>query len=284
MNLDSFTFITLSYNQQKYIVEHLESIRQVAKSYGKGIKIDYILADDCSKDETILIVKGWLDKNSSLFRNIFILDRNQNVGIVRNVIDVVGHVKTRHFKILAADDRFVCKDLFSLYDDIADNLIVTPVNPVDIIGNREPNAAKSMEKSFNLIRLLRTPRRIERMLRCENFLPAPGIFIPGDFFRDNKFQEFLLRFHNIEDYPMFYYFLSHDKCGVKILNECYVDYRVGSGISTSKDMEKAKEFHTELRELYKMMDIRLYKYPKYINPYKYYFKIARIIANLIYSK
>lgn len=277
--MNTFTFVSLSYNHQYFIIEHLESIKQLIVQYGNKIEVDYILADDCSTDKTLEIASNWLDNNRELFRHVLVLDKTQNVGVVRNMLDAVKHVKTKEFKFLAGDDKFRDKNIFSLYENMNNQLIITPVNP---FGDIDEKIVKNTRTTFCLIYSLNTASKIRKMIKCENFLPAPGVFIPGDFFRDNKFQSFLLQFRNIDDYPMFYYFLNVKKCGVRVLDMYYVDYRVGSGISTSKDNKKRKVFCDELKELHKIIDIKLYKYPKYLNPYKYYFKIARAIAGIRY--
>ena len=197
------------------------------------------------------------------------------------MLDAVKHVKTIEFKLLAGDDRFRCEDIFSVYDNIDDALIITPVQP---FGNVNQKIIENMKKNFYLIRSLKTAPRLSKMIKYENFLPAPGTFIPGNWFRDDAFQKFLLQFRNIEDYPMFYYFLNMKKCEIKILDMCYVDYRRGSGVSTSASEEKKKKFEEEIKKMHELMDIKLYKYPKYINPYKYYFKIARAFAYMKYGK
>lgn len=278
--MNSFTFISLSYNQEEYIIEHLDSIKKLVEYYGKGLKIDYILADDCSIDGTLEKAREWLNKNDGVFNDIRVLDRKKNVGIVKNMLCAVKHTKTEHFKILAADDRFKCKDIFSLYRDMNHELIFTPADPIDLMGNKEYRAAKNMDKNFQLVRMLKTPDKMKKMLKCQNFLFAPGVFIPGELLRNTKFQKFLLQFRNIEDYPMFYYFFTYCECGVKIVNEHYVEYRVGSGISTDKGNEKRKYYDREIKKMHKIMDIKLYKYPKYMNPYKYYFIIVRSLCNI----
>lgn len=279
--MDSFTFVTLSYNQQDYIIEHLESIKRIVKCYASKISIDFILADDASNDQTVRIAKEWLYSNDGLFRNSSVLENSKNLGVVRNFLNALNCVQTEHFKYLAADDKFLCADIFSLYDDIGNNLIITPITP---FGNINSKAIKYFKKNFCLIRSTKSSAKMRSLLQYENFLPTPGVFIPGEFFHDPNFREFLLQFHNVEDYPMFCYFLDEYKCGIKVLDTCYVAYRVGTGISTNKQNEKRKAYEKELRILHKIINVNPYKYPIYINPYNYYFKIVKELSWLRYKK
>ncbi len=45
---NSFTFLTVAYNHEKFILEHLESIRYLMNNYGDGIDVSIIINDDCS--------------------------------------------------------------------------------------------------------------------------------------------------------------------------------------------------------------------------------------------
>ena len=60
-----FTFISITYNHEKYIIEHLESIKYQILQYGKNEKVCFILSDDCSTDNTLLITQQWLKINSN---------------------------------------------------------------------------------------------------------------------------------------------------------------------------------------------------------------------------
>ena len=42
---DGFTFLALAYNHEKYIIEHLESIKYLVEKYGSGINCKIIIND-----------------------------------------------------------------------------------------------------------------------------------------------------------------------------------------------------------------------------------------------
>lgn len=66
--MKEFTFFTLSFNQEKYIIQHLESIKYQIETYGAEYLIHYIICDDSSSDKTIYYAKKWLERNKRLFR------------------------------------------------------------------------------------------------------------------------------------------------------------------------------------------------------------------------
>ena len=68
--IQSFAFCVLAYNHEKYIVEHLESIKYLIEVHGAGIDFQIIVNDDCSTDKTLLLINLWLEKHRELFADI----------------------------------------------------------------------------------------------------------------------------------------------------------------------------------------------------------------------
>lgn len=54
--------VVITYNSEKYILETLESIK--TQSYKN---LELIISDDCSKDDTVMICRDWLDKEGERF-------------------------------------------------------------------------------------------------------------------------------------------------------------------------------------------------------------------------
>lgn len=81
--MNEFTFCVLSYNHEKYILETLESIKFLVKNYGGKLKINLIIGDDCSDDNTAAIIDFWLQKNRVLFYKI----------VFFQMIKILEHVK-----------------------------------------------------------------------------------------------------------------------------------------------------------------------------------------------
>lgn len=269
-----FTFISITYNHENYIIEHLESMKTVIQHYGKEIQIDYLLSDDGSKDRTREIAEEWLKNNSALFRRYVILNDGENHGTVRNCLRAINHLKTKRYKFLAGDDMYLDKNLFALFEGQEKCLVLTPILA---FGREKEKRQIQFDEYFRLLKYLGSTRKITRLITMENHFAAPGVFICGDGLSDAAFQTFLLQFRNIEDYPMWYYLLTKLKYSVKIVDEQYIAYRTGDGFSTS---EKAKkEFRTEREHVRKALGSKLFKYPKYINPYKYLLRFYRFRAN-----
>lgn len=124
-----YSFVVLSYNQEKYIIEHLESIKWQIEQYGSRKKIQLIIADDCSKDRTVEYAKQWIDKNTNLFIDTKICVNPQNGGVASNAVNgfraIIGDV----FSYVAADDMYSMENVFEYLDwtsrcDVIDSAIL----------------------------------------------------------------------------------------------------------------------------------------------------------------
>ena len=68
-SMKEFTFVIITYNQEQYILQHLESIKYQINKYGKGISVYLIISDDHSLDRTLQLAEIWLQENSCFFYN-----------------------------------------------------------------------------------------------------------------------------------------------------------------------------------------------------------------------
>ncbi|MBQ5687561.1 MAG: glycosyltransferase, partial [Ruminococcus sp.] len=133
--MKEFSFICISYNQQKEIVEHLESIRQLVERFGGNTENDLIVADDGSADGTAAVAREWIGRNRGLFRRAEVLPETANMGTVRNIYRAIDSCRTENFKILAGDDKYNLCDIYALYDSLGDDIVITPVLPFGNFGS-----------------------------------------------------------------------------------------------------------------------------------------------------
>ena len=133
--MKEFTFGIISYNQEDYILELLESIRYQIENYGKGINIYLIIADDASTDNTRKIEEAWVRENFTLFEKTVILDGRKNVGVVENYKKLLNAIKTDCFKTMAGDDVFADHNIFEFYEKCGDHNLTISV-PVILCDNR----------------------------------------------------------------------------------------------------------------------------------------------------
>ena len=272
-----FTFATITYNHEKYILEHLESIKYQITNYGQDNEFSLIVSDDASKDATIRKIESWLSLNKSLFKQVTILTSDNNQGITKNYIRVVNSISSDCFKVLAGDDLYYKNNIFKVFWNY--DLLFSPVIKFE----------SEIMTEIDLITLLLMKycnlSSIKRLLEYHNFIYAPGVFIKRSIAQDKDLLHFLSHIHWIEDYAKWYY-LFHNKNDLTLYYEKQplVLYRKNSGISTNARHDKNSEYASEVTRLCKEWSLKSCKYPKYINPYKYFMKFIQLKVKYFDSK
>ena len=88
---------------------------------------------------------------------------------------------------------------------------------------------------------------------------------------------FISKYTWIEDLPSYYYlFNKRAALNYAIELKPYILYRSTVGISNNKKNEKNNVFTIELEAMEKDFGMVLNKYPKYFNPYQYYWKLSKL--------
>ena len=111
-----YTFIVVSYNEEKYIFQALESIRYQVENYGKNRRFQIIIADDCSSDLTQSYIEFWLTLYGYLFDEITRIYQQNNIGTCANIVDALRMVHGSLFFSLAGDDMLACTDVFHVIE------------------------------------------------------------------------------------------------------------------------------------------------------------------------
>lgn len=275
--MESFTFATLTYNQENYILEHLESIRYQIEHFGQKMEIYYVLADDCSTDQTVELVQKWLNKNSELFRGIEIVTASQNQGIVRNYEQILRHIHTDRFKVLAGDDLYYCENIFEAAKQ--GDFVMCPVVCFGENGvNRKAYRFRYWthkewlgydNKDFK--------KKLMHRMHVKNCIVAPGVIWNHNLADEGLFQE-LSQFDWIEDYPSWMYFLSKKDVQPIAYTKPIVLYRLSDGVSQRKTVSaRKKNFETELLRQYKHYGSPFAKIPRKYHPYAYWYYLCYYI-------
>ncbi|MCT7484803.1 glycosyltransferase family A protein [Aliarcobacter cryaerophilus] len=198
--MDKFTFIVITYNHEKYILEHLESIKYQAVNFGKDIFCNIIIADDGSKDKTVELTKFWFKENFNLFNDVKIIADGLNRGTCKNLSLALTYLETEKCKLTAGDDVYSCENLFIEFDKIdgVDILSGLPINFID---------GKMIDSKFDIFNLYATNFIYKKLdyserLKKINFFNAPSIVYNSHALKDNKVITFMEQFKVTEDYPL----------------------------------------------------------------------------------
>lgn len=278
--MQEFTFGMLTYNQEDYVFEHLESIKYQIENYGKDVKVYFVLSDDASKDNTVKYVEDWIEAHKELFVGVAIVTKEKNEGIVPNYLMMLSNIHTQYYKILAGDDLYYKNNVFELVR--RGDFLLTPM----ICFDKE--RILQDKKRYNFKQLLLCQSRgclkkyLVKRLKYSNCIDAPGVFLNHRLIDKDMLQE--LRWYQwIEDIPMWNYLLNKPDVNVELLQEPYVLYRSEVGISNNKNHTERNRFDADLRIIDKYIHTDKSKFPKLINPYKHKYKFEREMIKYLWN-
>ena len=98
-DLQLVSVIIVTYNSGKYVLETLESVKQ--QTYKK---IELIVTDDHSNDDTVEICQNWLNQNNKYFVRTELITSTRNTGIAPNCNRGLKASKGLWLKFFAGDD------------------------------------------------------------------------------------------------------------------------------------------------------------------------------------
>lgn len=264
--MEEFTFVTISYNQQDYIIEHLESIKNQIIKYGKDYKNSILICDDCSSDKTIEYAQRWLDYNKDYFYKIKILEQEKNQGIVNNYLNGLNNIESDMFSLIAGDDLYFDNSVYEAAKE--SEFVYTPRISFDSYGmiqNEDLWLFKVCMTSRHGIQKEMTKWMKYRMVVDDMSVKwRKGLCTSGLISAVKKYKW-------VEDYPTMEYILRDSHLDAKLFYKPIVLYRNDSGISHKKVKRKKTEYDIEQEKMFKDYHLKIAYAPKYINIYNYYF-------------
>lgn len=121
-NLDSLLVVIITYNQERFISQTIDSVlRQKLE-----IPFKIIIVDDCSTDKTSDICTEYQSKNSKM---ITYIRRNPNLGLVKNLFYALRDYNNyNHIALCAGDDFWIDENKLQLqYNVLHDNKDISVV-------------------------------------------------------------------------------------------------------------------------------------------------------------
>jgi len=242
----SFAFLTMVYNHEKYIVEHLESIKHLILEYGQDIEFQFVINDDTSSDNTIALIERWLGQNSGLFRHVDKFYNNKNIGTCSSIANMVSVIKTDYCKLAAGDDVYSYENLFEAALLLDQHEIVSglPLYLVEGLLYR---------KAFDLFNHIATNHVYKNDILSQRFQGvsfnnAPNILYKTDCLKNNSIMGFVSQFDVVEDWPI-QIAIAEDKENAKFFFEkkVYVYYRRTNG---STYMVASKRLIADMKRIY----------------------------------
>jgi glycosyltransferase involved in cell wall biosynthesis len=105
------SMIVVCYNQSRFVVETLESVK--AQTY-KTTQL--IIVDDCSSDDSVAVIENWVRKNGI---DCTFIRHQKNQGICKSLNDVLAVVTGKYVSMVASDDVWL-PDKIARQEEIMD--------------------------------------------------------------------------------------------------------------------------------------------------------------------
>ncbi|WP_372409880.1 glycosyltransferase [Acinetobacter radioresistens] len=207
----------VTYNQQKYIAECLESLVTQQTSF----KFEIIVGEDCSTDGTRAIVQQYVEQYPDLIVPLFY---EENVGAVENVKRVYKAAKGKYIAHMDGDDMALPGKLQKQFDILESNLDCTvcghDVNYIDADGKYISSSSKNINKKID---------RLEFIKDGISFTHSSKMFVNNV---SKDFWDELLINKNMIDYEIHIEFLKNGK--FTYINEILGQYRRFTGLSLDR--------------------------------------------------
>lgn len=224
----SFAFLVLVFNHQDYILEHLESIKYLVSTYGGSIDVDLIISDDCSKDNTLIIIEGWIKFNHDLFRSVKIISNTKNLGTCASVNNMMDHMSADACKLTAGDDVYSHENLFHFAFQNTDLAFLSGIalylSDSKIQADKTPSkfAAATQE-------IYKSSTSIHRFSHI-SYTNAPNLIYSANCLLNRNVRDYLTQFDVVEDWPLqIAISREYPKAEFELIDRVLVYYRRTSG-------------------------------------------------------
>jgi glycosyltransferase involved in cell wall biosynthesis len=233
------SIIVVTYNSSEFVIETLESAK--AQIYDK---VELIISDDGSSDNTVHVCKEWLSKNNDRFENTVLLASQSNRGIPSNCNRGIDASHGEWIKLIAGDDI--------LEDECIHSFIVFLSNHPEarvILSKQRSFFVKDQLKSYVNIRPEIDKRneffynsestasiQYEYLLYRKVLIAGPTYFIKKSLITEvGCFDE---KYRLFEDYPLFINILEKGE-RLYFLDQVTINYRIrGDSVSTHNQVDK----------------------------------------------
>jgi glycosyltransferase involved in cell wall biosynthesis len=232
--------IVIVYNHENYIEQCLTSLFLQKVNYN----IEYIIGDDCSKDNTDSIINSIIKEYPQL--NIHYTRNASNLGLMKNFKQCFDACQGKYVAFCAGDDYWISEEkLQKQFDFLEANstyicsstdtfyLEGSEYRPYSYVETKASWLGEKVENEFSFQQL------------ANRFFPHPNTM----FFRNQgMLPEYFLDFM-CEDYPLYLYLSSKGK--VQFFNEKMTTYRIhaASIVQSKKSIDINHQYSLRFLEI-----------------------------------
>lgn len=243
-----FSVAVITYNQEKYISQTLDSILNQEHDY----KYEIVVGEDCSTDNTKKIIEEYVEKYPDIIKPLY---NNPNKGLINNYFNVINHCKGKYIMECAGDDYWLPGKVKSQIEFMENNPDVGMCYGKAIASYK--NKQKFERRFFGSDR-----KSFEFLLMNGNDIPAVTVclrrvFVEKYIHEINPQEKDWL----MEDYPMWLWFYRESK--VEFFDNVTAVYRVlENSESHGTDISKIVKFQESVFNIQKFY---IHKYELNLN-------------------
>lgn len=252
--------VVITYNSAKTVIETLESIK--AQSYQN---IELIVSDDCSNDNTVDLVREWLELKGSRFVNTEIVTTGKNTGVAGNINRGVAKSHGEWIKSIAGDDLLIPTAIEEYISFIATSKERVRMCVSDVECFSESDVAEELLMAYkNYFEKEKESFHKQKKRVCtELCFVGPTFFYSRELY--NEIGGFLEKYGNAEEWPFVYKVIMQGNRIYAIDNKL-VRYRIqNDSLCRFKD-KKGLGNHTLFMNTYKFFFDYPFKYLLRTNP------------------
>lgn len=234
--------IVLAYRSAETIIETLDSIKN--QTYPN---IELIVTDDCSPDNTVQVVQGWIAENEGTLTAIKLVTSEKNTGLPANINRGLKVAQGAYYKGIAGDDYLTADAIESYVRFCEENPDTFPIAKVQLFNAKNPNAVYAdvqgyCDRCYEFAQ--KDYREQYRLLLIQNRIVAPSAtFYTMDFIR--KVGGYDESYRWFEDYPMNLKAM-HEGYRFGLLDRPIVWYRMSDQSVTASSLSRVKRDEMKL--------------------------------------
>lgn len=197
------SIVLITYNSSEFIIDALNSCLNQKDSF----KLELIVSDDCSTDNTVSLCQNWLDENNQAFFRTKLITSPVNTGTPSNCQRGLDSVSGLWIRFLAGDDILMPNGIQELINHEYSKLDEVGIIVSDVLVFKNIKEASKLMNLKNKTTLVgidgMTSEELTENL-CKGYISIPGVHC---LYKTSILKEvggFDLSFRRIEDTPLIF--------------------------------------------------------------------------------
>lgn len=195
------SFVVIAFQQEKYIVNTLNSIKYQIEKYNSSNRIELIIADDSSSDKTFEKITLWCSQNKSCFENIEIISNKKNLGVAKNLASIIPKINGDYVKLLGGDDLLPFNNIFTFFKELQDYDIVAGI-PLYFWENGFEKKTIDYARDNIALEIAYKRKKFSKRIEQRCFLNAPSLYLRTKTIKQKEVIEYLATYELMDDYPI----------------------------------------------------------------------------------